>query len=92
MTTFLRFPNEATAQSALADYHDAENGWRTASLVHALDPIGVLYDPGTYDEEGNEITPPVAMEGWHVNFIGELPEAALPYVLTPVNPRVVFAS
>jgi hypothetical protein len=92
MTIFLRFPDETAAQSALAGYFDTDYGWRTASLGHALDPIGTLYDPGTYDDEGNEITPPIALEGWHVNFIGELPEAALPYALTPANPRVVFAS
>lgn len=92
MTTFLRFPDEATARSVLADFYDAENGWHPASLVHALDPIGTLFDSGTYDIDGNEITPPIALDGWHVNFIGELPEAALPYVLTPTNPRVVFAS
>ena len=92
MTTFLRFPDEATAQAALADFHDADYGWQTASLVHALDPIGMLYDPGTADAQGNELTPPVALEGWHVNFIGELPEAARAYVLVPILPRVVFAS
>jgi len=92
MTIFLRFPDEAAAQSVLADFYDADYGWKTASLVHALDPIGTLYDPGTFNAQGNELTPPVALAGWHVNFIGELPEAAQAYVLVPVSPRVVFAS
>jgi len=92
MTIFLRFPDEATAQAALADFYDVDYGWNTASLIHALDPIGTLYDPGTVDAEGNELMPPVALAGWHVNFIGELPEAAQAYVLTPVSPRVVFAA
>jgi len=82
MTTFLRFPDEATAQTALADFYDASYGWQTASLVHALDPIGTLYD---------EADPPAPIAGWHLNFIGDLPEAAQAYVLTPVSPRVVFA-
>jgi hypothetical protein len=81
MTIYLRFPDETTARSALSVYFDAVNGWITASLVHALDPVGTLYnDDGT------------PMEGWHVNFIGELPQAAQPYAITPSNPRVVFAS
>lgn len=92
MTTFLRFPDEATAYSALTDYYDTESGWVTASLVHVLDPVGTLFDPGTYDETGNEITPPIQLPGWHVNFIGELPSGALPYMIEPANPRVVFAS
>lgn len=91
MTNFLRFPDEAAAINALADYHSDDYGWSTASLVHALDPVGVLYDPGTYDDDGSETTPPVALEGWHVNFIGELPEAAQAFVVAPGRPQVVFA-
>ena len=32
-----------------------------------LDIIGTIYTPGTYDAEDNELTPPVAIPGWHVN-------------------------
>lgn len=61
------------------------------------DPIGVIYEPGTYDEEGNEITAPVAKEGWHANvrLAGELSEdqaeLLLPIVLQePDTPVRIF--
>jgi hypothetical protein len=47
----------------------------TASHTFAIDEIGTLYEGGTYDAEGNVITPPVALTGWHVNFAGDPPEA-----------------
>lgn len=94
-TTHLRFPDEATAQTVLSAYRatdDSSNSqWVVASLVHALDPIGVMYTPGTYDAQGSQLTAPVAIDGWHVNFIGDLPAAAQPYVINPKTPSVVFA-
>ena len=47
----------------------------TASHTFAIDEIGLLYEGGTYDDEGVVITPPVALPGWHVNYAGEPPEA-----------------
>lgn len=93
MTIFLRFPDEATAQNVLSDFYSADFGWNKASLVHALDPVGILYTPGTYDADGNQITAPVAQAGWCVNFIGQLPPAAAEqYVIVPATPRQVFAT
>ena len=47
----------------------------TASHTFAIDEIGTLYEGRTYDAEGNVITPPVALPGWHVNYAGDPPEA-----------------
>ena len=63
----------------------------TASHTHAIDEIGVIYEGGTYDAEGVVITPPVALDGWHVNYQGELPEGWDEYVVEPANPYRVFA-
>ena len=47
-----------------------------SSHEYALDILGIIYEGGTYDAEGEVITPPVALPGWHVNVIGDLaPEA-----------------
>ena len=47
----------------------------------SLDVIGVIYD-----EEG------IPYEGWHVNFLGELPEYLMDYAIdTPVKPYRLFA-
>ena len=55
MTDYLyKFPNEATAQTALADYYD--NGWQTGGPGYALDPVGVLMgETGELDETEGEI-------------------------------------
>lgn len=103
MTTFLKFPDEDTAKEVLADYV-TEDGWITAGIGWALDPLGTIYR----DE--------VELEGWHVNFVGQLeqdnnvytpdgvaaPDIIHPelgtlsleaqlYIVTPNNPARVFA-
>ena len=47
----------------------------TNSHTHAIDEIGTIYEGGTYDAEGEVITPPVALPGWHVNTLNLAPEA-----------------
>lgn len=90
-TTYLRFPDEPTAKTALACYVDTDGNWITASHEHALDPVGAIYTPGTVDAQGNQLTAPVAVPGWHVNLIGELPPEAVQYAVEPVTPMRVFA-
>jgi len=65
-----------------------------------IDIIGLIFEPGTYGppdpETGEmvEVTPPVALEGWHVNttpaHLAEHPELA-PFVVTPSMLRRVWA-
>ncbi len=55
-----------------------------------LDIIGTLYEPGTYDAEGNELTAPVAKAGWHVNSPHPV-EGWEQYRVEPSSPRRVFA-
>ena len=47
----------------------------TASHTFAIDEIGIITEGGTYDAEGNVITPPVVLTGWHVNTTGIAPES-----------------
>lgn len=99
MTThYLRFPDEATGMAALAAAGFTttdENGATvviTASHSHALDLIGPLWIGGKYDPETCEvIEPPTLLEGWHVNFIGPLPEGWEQYAVMPKRPARVFA-
>ena len=55
-----------------------------------LDIIGTIYKPGTYDAEGNELTPPVAIPGWHVNSPHAI-EGWDDYRVTPATPLRVYA-
>lgn len=93
--TYLKFPDEATAKTVLADYLDPETGaWITDSHTHSLDPVGEIYTP-----TGNTLTDPDGVEypemalvpGWHVNFIGELPTMPSAYIINPTTPSRVFA-
>lgn len=101
MTDFcLSFPDEQTAFAA-AQALDAvtitEGGPRLIRFTHryALDVIGEITLPGTYDQQGNELTPPTPLQGWHVNFRildgSELPDSLLPYVITVDQPVRVWA-
>lgn len=94
MTTFLKFPDEATAKTVLADYLSNEGEWITDSHIHSLDPLGVIFRPTGYmltDENGIEYQEMTAIDGYHVNFLGDLPAVASAYVVTPINPVRIFA-
>lgn len=91
-TYYLRFPDEAEAQTALAAagiyvepignnpgyYRQADIGW-------GFSPIGTIPEGGVYDvETGEELVPPTTHDGWHANYIAEsLPTELEPYKLDP---------
>lgn len=95
---FFRFPDEATGMAALdaagftATDEDGNVTIVTASHAHAIDVIGPISIGGTYDPEtGKVITPPTLLDGWHVNYIGELPDGWEDYAVSPEQPVRVFA-
>ena len=57
---------------------------------HAIDVIGPISEGGEWDEDGNEITPPTVLPGWHINYLGELPHGWESFEVTPDTPRRVF--
>jgi hypothetical protein len=98
MTHYLRFPDESTGMAALdaagltTTNEDGDTVVLTASHTHALDVVGVISIGGKYDPETGEVlTPPVLLDGWHVNFVGELPDGWAAYVVSPEQPARVFA-
>lgn len=103
MTTyFLKFPDEATAQTALetAGIYVAPIGnnpgyYKQADIGWAFDLIGTITEGGVYDiETGEELTPPTILDGWHANYIGELlPDSLTAYNLNPAptTPYRIFA-
>ena len=97
----LRFPDEATARtligSALNANREAEDGSTVIACFtteHAIDLIGTIYKPTALDSNGVEITPAKAVSGWHVNvrLLNDqpLPEALIPYLVTPSTPSRVW--
>ena len=90
---FLRFPNESawTAAATEAGFivDDA-----LAAYTHdrAIDVVGKITRGGEYDPEtGEVIVAPEVLDGWHVNFAGELPEGWEEFLVTPNDPYRVFA-
>lgn len=91
---FLRFPDESTGLAALdaAGLLDADGNPLTASHTHALDVIGIITTGGTWNSEtGDQLTPPETLDGWHVNYVGDLPDGWDVYVVSPEQPVRVFA-
>ena len=92
--TFFRFPDEATGMAALdaAGLLTEDGDPITASHTHALDVIGTIFRGGEYDPETGEVlVPPTLLDGWHVNYVGELPDGWEEYVVQPTNPVRVWA-
>jgi hypothetical protein len=81
MTDYLyKFPDEQTAQAALADYYDSETGWQTNGTGYSLDPVGILADEDA------------VLEGWHINLrvTDDRPDPATEYAVTPTQQRRVW--
>ena len=104
MDLYLKFTDEAEAKSVLyriegaveADPEmgiEAQEGYEVANYRN-IDTIGVMYTGGEWDAEGNVVTPPTELAGWHVNvrLVGdESDETLLPFVVTPLTPQRVWA-
>jgi hypothetical protein len=65
----LRFPDHQAAHDAAGGAGYLDDDGELVSLGHngALDIIGEVTIPGTYDEQGNELTPPTPLPGFFVN-------------------------
>ena len=75
---------EEVIETIPAYYKRADIGW-------AMDVVGTIYEPGTYDEEtGEEITPPVPLPGWHINFAGPYANGLEAYKIEPNSPYRKF--
>ena len=99
-TFFLRFPDEATAQTALeaagiyvAPIGNNEGYYKQADIGWAFDPIGTITEGGVYDlETGDEVEAPITLDGWHANYAGDdLPEGLSEFLVHPSSPVRVFA-
>lgn len=86
--TFFRFPSEEEGMAALeaAGLLNEDGEFITASHNHALDVIGTITRGGEWDDEGNVVVPPTTLDGWHVNFQGEVPDGWGQYAVTPESP------
>ena len=95
MTHYLRFPDQETwliAATAAGYRVNQSEVFNYYTHDWAIDDVGIIYNnDGVYNNDGEVITPPTQMGGWHVNIIGELPQELNQYLVTPSNPYRVFA-
>ena len=98
---FFRFTDEAawvTAAKAAGFYvtvTDEESNeseqLQAYTHSHAIDVIGAILVGGEWDEEGNEVVAPTPLDGFHVNYVGDLPTGWEAFEVMPENPHRVFA-
>jgi len=93
VTVYLKFPDEAAFAAGMPD------GWqRRGETAHPL-PDGVqairimphpLTVGGRSDDEGQQLEAPTKIPGYHVNALGDVPDAWRDYIVTPRSPLAVF--
>ena len=93
MTHFLRFTDKSAWTVAATEAGLLIDDTLTAyTHDRAIDVVGKITRGGEYDPEtGDVIVAPEVLEGWHVNFAGELPDGWDEFVVTPADPYRVFA-
>lgn len=57
---------------------------------YAIDVVGTIREGGEWDEDGAETVAPTTLGGFHVNYVGELPDNWGALEVTPENPYRVF--
>ncbi len=91
----LRFPDEQAARDAADALGYLSEDGEVVGLAYKADLriIGEVTVPGTSDDEGNELSPPVALPGFFVNLgiPGPLPPALLPFQVPYGSGGNVFA-
>jgi len=92
MMNFLRFPDESAWTAAATEAGFLIDDTLTAyTHGHAIDVVGTITRGGEYDPKtGNVIVASEVLDGWHVNFAGNLPQGWDEYLVTPTNPYRVF--
>jgi hypothetical protein len=103
---YLKFADEAEMRSVLFekvptewDRSDPENliatSWEEQQIFRNTDILGIIYKGGSWDEEGTEVDPPVALDGFHCNvraLPGESVDVLELYKIeTPNSPERVWA-
>ena len=103
MDLYLKFTDEAQATEYLYTQvptkWDEEDGmvnpieFESRPNYANIDTIGTIFEGGEWDAEGNVITEPAALSGWHVNVrvvAGEDAEPLQQFSVVPQSPRRVW--
>jgi hypothetical protein len=85
-----QFLTLAAAEGLIATDDDGNETLITGGHGFAIDEVGTIYEGGTFNEQGEIVTPFVVLDGWHVNTVGFNPETWQEYKLNPKTPVRVF--
>jgi hypothetical protein len=98
---FFRFTDEAAWLTAAREAGfmttvTDEEGNETEELQaythsHAIDVVGTITEGGEWDEDGNEIVAPTVLDGFHINYLGDIPDGWEAFEVKPEIPVRVFA-
>jgi hypothetical protein len=95
MTHYLKFTDEAEFLFEFDSYIDDEFGLVSSGKGYDFDVVGIIFNPTeeiVIDEHNNEYPAVAPIDGWHVNWLGELPEALQTYSIEkPSIPYRTFA-
>lgn len=90
---YLKFADRAEMETVYRQPSEDDDGITYPGCF--IDVVGpIVATPGEYDEDGNEIAPPVFADGWHVNVAtkGELPVELQGFEIeAPTTPARVWA-
>jgi hypothetical protein len=84
---YLDMKNKATEDQ----FNELHNLVTSEFLAHAIDVVGIIVEGGEWNYEGEEIVPPTILDGFHINYLGELPNRWGALEVKPENPYRVFA-
>ena len=91
----LKYPNKETAISDLISkgvYQEIEGELIYGEGVHAVVEIGLIIDKeATFDEQGNLLTEPTYIDGYHFDIMSEKEIDFGESESTPKNPKHTFA-
>jgi hypothetical protein len=73
-----------------------DEAWQPKTLIaythdRAIDVVGTITRGGEYDKNGKVLVKPTTLPGFHVNYIGTLPDGWDEFLVEPANPYRVFA-
>lgn len=69
---------------------DDDGNLITGGHGFAIDEIGPIVQGGEWDAEGNVIVEPTVIDGHHVNYAGDPPEAFDPYLVVVNSASRIF--
>ncbi|MCF0075444.1 hypothetical protein LZD49_33505 [Dyadobacter sp. CY261] len=89
MSHYIRFPTKQVMDKALTPYKN-EEGIICSGEGYSIDVIGQITIPAKYNGE-IIIEPAITLDGWHVNWLGDLPDNFVSYEVFPEHPVRIWA-